>query len=227
MQSAYMQEQPEIARVLSLPAGEIRNAGLNELACRYHSHLELYARCELEATRWSQHLDPQDLVQSLYLKLMTVEPQEQIGDERHLMNWLQCVLRNHMLEKAKALKARKRDVSRLKPLPDESSSEAGLVPIGGHEDRRPGVSPRAVVPPDEASRNEDLKRYRDFLGEAERFLSADDWDLFRRHHLDGVPQSVLATELSRTPGAVCQRLKRICASLGGRFPFYADLLETV
>ena len=102
MQTAY-QKPREIAFVLSLPAGRERNAGLNELASRYQRHLEYYIQCELKSTHWSQHLDAEDLVQSLYLKLLTVEPQEQIQDERHLLNWLQCVLRNHMLEEAKAL----------------------------------------------------------------------------------------------------------------------------
>src|SRR5262245_29776714 len=214
----------EFVRVLSLPAGAQRNAGLNELACRYHGHLELYVRCELESIRWSGHLDPQDLVQSLYLKLMTVEPQEQICDEKHLVNWLRCVLRNHVLEHAKALKARKRDVSRLKPLPDDAPVEAGVQPVEGNEDQRPGVSPRSAPPPAEAERNEDLNRYREFLHRAETYLAAPDWDLFRRHHLEGVPQSLIASELGRTPGAVCQRLKRICAALAARFPRYADVL---
>jgi len=214
----------EFARILSLPAGEQRNARLGELACRYHGHLELYVRCELESIRWSGHLDPQDLVQSLYLKLMTVEPQEQIGDEKHLVNWLRCVLRNHVLEQAKALKARKRDVSRVKPLPDDAPPESGAQPVGGNEDHRPGVSPRSAPPPAEAERNEDLLRYREFLHKAETYLAPADWDLFRRHHLEGVPQSEIAAELRRTPGAVCQRLKRICSSLAGRFPGYADVL---
>jgi RNA polymerase sigma factor (sigma-70 family) len=225
MQLAEM-SPPPIERVLSLPAGQRRNSGLNELACRYHTQLERYVRRELETTRWSGHLDAQDLVQSLYLKLMTVEPQEQIHDERHLMNWLQCVLRNHLLENAKSLKARKRDVSRVRSLPDNASFDSGRQPIGGHEDHRPGVSPRAVAPEAEAGRNEDLARYRDFLRQAELYLDSTDWYLFRRHHLEGVPQSDLADELVRTPGAICQRLKRICASLAGRFPRFADLLES-
>jgi RNA polymerase sigma factor (sigma-70 family) len=225
MTCATQHSPSEFVRVLSLPAGEQRNAGLNELAFRYHGHLEVYVRCELESIRWSGHLDPQDLVQSLYLKLMTVEPQDQIGDEKHLVNWLRCVLRNHVLEQAKALKARKRDVSRVKPLPDDAPPDAGTQPVAGNEDRRPGVSPRATLPPIEAERNEDLGRYREFLHRAEAYLSRADWELFRQHHLEGVPQSEIAAELCRTPGAVCQRLKRICASLAGRFPRYADMLE--
>jgi RNA polymerase sigma factor (sigma-70 family) len=218
-------EQPkrDVAGVLSLPPGEKRNAGLQELACQYQSHLELYISCELQTTRWNQYFDPQDLVQSLYLKLLTVEVQEQIRDEKHLLNWLQCVLRNHMLEKAKALKARKRDVSRVTQLPDDASTDAGLPLVG--DDRRPNVSPRCAAPPLEATRNEDVRRFRRFLHEVEAFLDADDWDLFRRHHLEGIPQALLAIERNRTPGAVCQRLKRIWAALAGRFPHYADLLE--
>src|SRR3954470_6646042 len=137
MSCTTLRSPTEFVRVLSLPAGEQRNAGLNELAFRYHGHLELYVRCELESIRWNGYLDPQDLVQSLYLKLMTVEPQGQIGDEKHLVNWLRCVLRNHVLEQAKALKARKRDVSRLKPLPDDAAAEAGVQPVGGDADQRP------------------------------------------------------------------------------------------
>jgi RNA polymerase sigma factor (sigma-70 family) len=214
----------DFVRVLSLPAGEKRNAGLNELACRYHGRLELYVRCELQSIRWTGHLDPQDLVQSLYLKLMTVEPQDQISDEKHLVNWLRLVLRNHVLEQAKALKARKRDVSRVKSLPDDAPPEAGARPVGGNDDQRPGVSPRNAPPPAEAQRNEDFGRLRDFLRRAEEYLPAADWDLFRRHHLEGVPQSEIAAERGRTPGAVCQRLKRICATLAARFPNYADVL---
>lgn len=207
----------EFVRVLSLPAGE-RRAGLSELASRYHGHLEVYVRCELQSIRWTGLLDPQDLVQSLYLKLMTVEPQDQIGDEKHLVNWLRLVLRNQVLEQAKALKARKRDVSRLKPLADDSPA------LGSDEDQRPGVSPRSAPPSAEAARNEDLRRYRDFLRRAEQFLPPADWDLFRRHHLEGEQQAEIAAELGRTPGAVCQRLKRICATLAQRFPAYADVL---
>src|SRR5262249_37487971 len=224
MPGTTMRSPTEFVRVLSLPAGERRNAGLNELASRYHGHLELYVRCELQTISWTGHLDPQDLVQSLYLKLMTVEPQGQICDEKHLVNWLRCVLRNHVLEQAKALKARKRDVSRVKQLPDDAPAEASVGPVAGNEDQRPGVSPRCPPPRAEAQRNEDFDRYRRFLREAEQFLTSSDWDLFRRHHLEGVAQSEIADELGRTPGAICQRLKRICASLAGRFPGYADVL---
>src|SRR5262245_3946510 len=225
MQAAYLHPPREFAKILALPPGEQRNAGLNELASRYHGHLETYISCELKAVRFSQHLDPQDLVQSLYVKLLTVEPQEQIGDEKHLLNWLQCVLRNHMLEKAKALKAHKRDVSRVKQLPDDAPPESGLRPVSGFDDRRPGVSPRGASPTYEADRNETIRRYRDFLRAAENTLPYIDWELFRRHHLEGVPQSVLADEMDRTPGAICQRLKRICGTLAARFPNYADLIE--
>lgn len=212
----------EFARVLSLPAGAPRNAGLNELAGRYNGRLESFARHELQAIRWDGHLEAQDVVQSLYVKLMTVEPQEQICDEQHLVNWLRFVLRNHVREQAKAMKAKKRDVSRLKRLPGGDAPEPS-EPLA--EDRRPGVSPRGAPPTSEAERNEDLRRYRDLLARAEASLSGEDWDLFRRHHLEGEAQSDIASRLRRTPGAVCQRLKRICRTLRGRFPAFADVLS--
>lgn len=224
MHTAYQQQPREIAFVLSLPAGRQRNAGLNELASRYQRRLESYIRCELKSTRWSRHLDAEDLVQSLYLKLLTVEPQDQIQDERHLLNWLQCVLRNHMLEEAKALKARKRDVSRVTPLPDHNSEETGVL-LSANDDHRPGVSPRCTQPSAEADRNEDARRFRDFLAAAQLLLSEADWELFRRHHIEDVSQSVLAGELGRSPAAVCMRLKGIRVALRRHFPRYADLVE--
>lgn len=224
MQTAYQHSPPEVVRVLALPPGEKRNAGLNELANRYHGQLETFIRCELRAVRFHQYLDPQDLVQSLYVKLITVEPQEQIGDEKHLLNWLQCVLRNHMLEKAKALKARKRDVSRMTALTDDTV-EHGLWPVSGRDDHRPGMAARSTSPAQEVKRKEGMKRYREFLREAERVLPYRDWELFRRHHLEGVQQSVLADEMDRTASAICQRLRRICNTLAASLPQYAELIE--
>jgi len=161
---------------------------------RYRDYLALLARLQLDA-RLQRKIDLSGVVQQTLLDAYRANPIPPGNDDDRL-RWLRRILANNLQDEIRKLHTKARDVDR------EQSLEAALAASSSQIEG--WLIAEQSSPSHQAIRNEETLR----LAAALQALPEDQRRAVELHHLKEMSLLEIATEMSRTKGAVAALLFR-------------------